>query len=225
MPRNVEKDIYEEARRRKQILEAGFRLFSAQGIENVSMNAVASAAGVGPTTLFKYFQTKEKLVVAISGMAWSAVWQEGYAQMGLEQYAQLSAYEMIRNYTESMIHLYQNQPSLLRFSGNYKTFINRQNLQKEELKEHLDPLESIHSVFRIAYQRAQTDHSIRTDIPEDVLFTTIAIGMLAMAERYAQGIVWARRGEEDHTQELRIAEEMILSWCKNGNGINNIDSP
>lgn len=49
--------------------------------------------------------------------------------------------------------------------------------------------------------------------------------MLAMAERYAQGIVWARRGEEDHTQELRIAEEMILSWCKNGNGINNIDSP
>ena len=123
---------------------------------------------------------------------------------------------MIRNYTENMIRLYQKQPALLRFSGNYKTFINRQHTKNEELKEHLDPLESIHSVFRIAYQRAQTDHSIRTDVPEDVLFTTIAIGMLAMAERYAQGIVWASRGEEDHTQELRIAQEMILAWCASG---------
>lgn len=214
MPRNIEKDTQEEARRRQQILEAGFRLFSEQGIENVSMNTVAAAAEVGPTTLFKYYQTKEKLVVAISGMAWSAVWQEDYAQTGLEQFAQLSAYEMIRNYTDIMIRLYQQQPALLRFSGNYKTFINRQHTQAEELKEHLEPLESIHSVFRVAYQRAQTDHSIRTDIPEDVLFTAIAIGMLAMAERYAQGIVWASRGEEDHTQELQIAQEMILSWCK-----------
>lgn len=213
MPRNIEKDVHEEARRRKQILETGFRMFSEQGIENVSMNAVAAAANVGPTTLFKYYQTKEKLVVAISGAAWSAVWQESYAQVGLEQYAKLSAYEMIRNYTENMIRLYQQQPALLRFSSNYKTFINRQHTRNEDLKEHLDPLESIHAVFRIAYQRAQTDHSIRTDIPEDVLFTTIAIGMLAMAERYAQGIVWANRGEEDHTQELRIAQEMILSWC------------
>ncbi len=165
MPRNTEKDTREEARRRKQLLESGFRLFSEQGIETVSMNAVAEAAGVGPTTLFKYYQTKEKLVVAISGMAWSAVWQADYAQIGLEQFARLSAYEMIHHYTDHMIRLYQQQPALLRFSGNYKTFINRQQTKTEDLKEHLDPLSSIRSVFHMAYQRARTDHSIRTDIP------------------------------------------------------------
>ncbi|MCQ2454517.1 MAG: TetR/AcrR family transcriptional regulator [Clostridia bacterium] len=213
MPRNTEKDTREEARRRKQILDAGFRLFAEHGIETVSMNTVAEAAGVGPTTLFKYYQTKEKLVVAISGMAWSAVWQADYEQIGLEQFSRLSAFEMIRHYTDHMIRLYQQQPALLRFSGNYKTFINRQKTKTEDLKEHLDPLSSIRSVFHMAYLRARTDHSIRTDVPEDVLFTTIAIGMLSMAERYAQGIVWAGRGEEDHTRELRIVQEMILSWC------------
>ena len=45
MPRNLEKDIREEALRRKQLLETGFALFSEQGIESVSMNAVALAAG------------------------------------------------------------------------------------------------------------------------------------------------------------------------------------
>lgn len=213
MPRNIEKDIHEEARRRKQLLEAGFRLFSEQGIEAVSMNAIAQAAGVGPTTLFKYYQTKEKLVVSISGMIWSAVWQEEYSQTGPEQFAQLSAFELVRHYTDCMIRLYQTRPALLRFSGNYKTFICRQHAKLEDLREHLDPLEPIHTLFRMAYMRAQTDHSIRTDVPEDVLFTTVAVGMLAMAERYAQGIVWASRGEEDHTQELRVVQEMILSWC------------
>ena len=50
MPRNIEKDTQEEARRRKQILEAGFRLFSEQGIENVIMNAAAAAAAARKIT-------------------------------------------------------------------------------------------------------------------------------------------------------------------------------
>ena len=217
MPRNIEKDLHEEAQRRKHILESGLKLFSEQGIESVSMNAVAAAAGVGPTTLFKYFQNKEKLVVSISGMAWKNVWQETLSQYGEEAFSKFTAREMIRIYTSSLIRIYQEHPELLRFSGNYKTFICRQHTQTEALSEHLDPLKPIQTMFHQAYMRAKTDHSIRTDISEDVLFTSVAIGMLAMAERYAQGIVWAGRDEIDHTQELQIAQEMILNWCVGGN--------
>lgn len=138
MPRNTEKDIQEEARRRKQILEAGLLLFSEQGIESVSMNTVASAAGVGPTTLFKYYRTKEKLVVAISGMVWKNVWQDAIARYGPENFSRFSAYEMIVCYTDDMIRLYQEKPRLLRFSGNYKTFICRRHtkIEEQDLKEH-----------------------------------------------------------------------------------------
>lgn len=216
MPRNVEKDIYEETQRRKHILESGLKLFSEQGIESVSMNAVAAAAGVGPTTLFKYFQAKEKLVISISGMAWKNIWQETLSQYGEEDFSKFTAREMIRIYTSSIIRIYQERPELLRFSGNYKTFICRQHTQTEALSEHLDPLKPIQTMFHQAYIRAKTDHSIRTDISEEVLFTSVAIGMLAIAERYAQGIIWADRGEEDHTRELRIVQEMILNWCAEG---------
>lgn len=213
MPRNAEKDLRAEAQRRKHILEAGLKLFSEQGIEAVSMNAVAAAAGVGPTTLFKYFQTKEKLVISISAMAWKNIWQETLSQYGAEDFSNFAACEMIRIYTSSIIRIYKEHPELLRFSGNYKTFICRQHTQTEALSEHLDPLKPIQEVFHQAYIRAKTDHSIRTDISEDVLFTAVAIGMLAVAERYAQGIVWADRGEADHIRELHIVQEMILNWC------------
>lgn len=213
MPRNTEKDIFEESRRRKQILKAGLQLFAEQGIESVSMNAVAAAAGVGPTTLFKYYQNKETLVISISAMAWKNIWQETLTQYGEGNFSKLTAREMIRIYTSSIIRIYQEHPELLRFSGNYKTFLCRQRVHTEALHEHLDPLKPIQTMFHQAYLRAKTDHSIRTDVSEEVLFTSVAIGMLALAERYSQGIIWADRGENDHTQELQIAQEMILNWC------------
>ena len=215
MPRNPEKDIREEALRRKQLLEAGFALFSEQGIESVSMNAVAQAAGVGPTTLFKYYQTKERLVIAISAMAWKRVWQDVVAQYGRQRLSNATAYELIRFYTDWMIRLYRQQPALLRFSGNYKTFLCRQHTQVQDLQEHLAPLRPIRETFHAAYLRAEEDHSIRTDISEDVLFTVIAIGMLSAAERYAQGIIWAGHADADYTGELRLMQEMLLNWCAN----------
>ncbi|MCI5566229.1 MAG: TetR/AcrR family transcriptional regulator [Clostridiales bacterium] len=213
MPRNTEKDMIEESRRRERILAAGLQLFSTHGIENVAMNTVAKAADVGPTTLFKYYQTKERLVIAISAAAWSKVWRESVAQIGAEDFSRLSAFEMIRRYTDCIIAIYQHQPALLRFSGDYKTFICRQQAQPEELQEHLEPLRAIQAMFHTAFMRAQVDHSIRTDIPEDVLFTAVAIGMLATAERYAQGIVWAGGERPEHLRELRATQEMILLWC------------
>ena len=147
MPRNTEKDMIEESRRRERILAAGLQLFSTHGIENVAMNTVAKAADVGPTTLFKYYQTKERLVVAISAAAWSKVWRESVAQIGAEDFSRLSAFEMIRRYTDCIIAIYQHQPALLRFSGDYKTFICRQQAQPEELQEHLEPLRAIQAML------------------------------------------------------------------------------
>ena len=62
MPRNAERDEREAARRKEQLMKAGFKLFSENGIENVSLQKVADAADVGVATMYKYYQTKVKLV-------------------------------------------------------------------------------------------------------------------------------------------------------------------
>ena len=76
MPRNIERDEKEAMRRKEQLMEAGFRLFSQYGIENVSLQRVADAAEVGVATLYNYYQTKVKLVIAISGKIWGDLWKE-----------------------------------------------------------------------------------------------------------------------------------------------------
>lgn len=53
------------ARNREAVLAAAADLFAKNGVENVSMDAVAAAAGVGKGTLFRRFGDKAGLAVAL----------------------------------------------------------------------------------------------------------------------------------------------------------------
>ena len=214
MPRNIERDEKEAMRRKEQLMEAGFRLFSQYGIEYVSLQRVADAAEVGVATLYNYYQTKVKLVIAISGKIWGALWKEVLEEKGPEIFESFTAYQYIEFYTDQIIRIYRERPEILRFSNNYKNFISREKVRGEALAEHLDALKPAGALYHKFYEQARSDKSIRTDIPEQQLFTSVAIAMLAVAERYAQGIVWADDHKEDHTQELEFLKGMLLTWCR-----------
>ncbi len=53
------------ARNRRRLLEAAERLFTERGLERVSMDDVAAAAGVGKGTLYRRFGDKAGLAIAV----------------------------------------------------------------------------------------------------------------------------------------------------------------
>jgi AcrR family transcriptional regulator len=55
------------ARNHERVLCAAARLFAEEGVENVSMDAVAAAAGVGKGTLFRRFGDRAGLAGAVLG--------------------------------------------------------------------------------------------------------------------------------------------------------------
>jgi AcrR family transcriptional regulator len=59
-PRNPEL----EARRRAQILDVAAREFARYGFANTQVQTIATHVGVGNGTVFRYFETKEKLFLA-----------------------------------------------------------------------------------------------------------------------------------------------------------------
>lgn len=217
MARNVERDERQAMRRKMQLIQAGFALFSARGIENVSMQSVAEQADVGSATMYNYYKTKANLVVAISGYIWKNVWGELLDNVGMDRMMQMNAYQLICQYTDKILELYRTRPDILRFSGNYKTYIVREGVHKDQLGEHLSGLEPIGKLFHIKYEEAKTDGCITTDIPEQEMFTTITLTMLGMAERYAEGIVWADNEKPNHLKELEYTRDMILLWVKGNN--------
>ncbi|NRQ37566.1 TetR/AcrR family transcriptional regulator [Nonomuraea sp. NN258] len=59
------KERADAARNREKVLAAAARLFAEKGVDSVSMDAVAAAAGVGKGTLFRRFGDKSGLAVAL----------------------------------------------------------------------------------------------------------------------------------------------------------------
>lgn len=214
MTRNAERDKLEAERRKTQLIEAGFELFARYGIESVSLSAVAKKADVAASTMYKYFQNKASLAVAISARIWSDVWTTSREQQGANTLAQMDPYQLFELYANTIIGLYLERPQILRYSANYKTYIRRENVPEGMLGEHLDPLRPIAELFLGSCKVAATGTPVRADVSPEKMFSFLALTMLTMAERYAQGLVWTEVPEGAHADDLMQLKNLLLTWMK-----------
>lgn len=214
MTRNAERDKLEAERRKTQLIEAGFELFARYGIESVSLSAVAKKADVAASTMYKYFQNKASLAVAISARIWSDVWTTSREQQGADTLAQMDPYQLFELYANTIIGLYLERPQILRYGANYKTYIRRENVPEGMLGEHLDPLRPVAELFLGSCKAAATSTPVRTDVSPEKMFSFLALTMLTMAERYAQGLVWTEVPEGAHADDLVQLKNLLLTWMK-----------
>jgi AcrR family transcriptional regulator len=63
----------QRAQVRADIRLAAYRLFAAHGFDNVTTEHIAAAAGVSPSTFFRYTATKEELLLDPVRRGWSAI--------------------------------------------------------------------------------------------------------------------------------------------------------
>jgi len=214
MARNIDRDEREMERRKNQLLEAGFDLFSKYGIETVSLQKVAEKADVGIATLYNYYKNKITLVVAISAKIWSSVWEKTLSEVGMDYLQNLNSYQMIEFYCDAIIKIYKEKPEVLCFSSNYKTYICREGVTMEGVKEQLEVLNPLAVLFNQKFEEAKVNGCIRTDMCDSEIFSMFSLTMLGMAERYAQGIVWTGKEDKNYTNELYHIKDMILCWVK-----------
>lgn len=64
MPKGIPLTEEEQERRRKEIFAASVHLFLEKGFTETSMREIAQAAGVGKSTLYDYFKSKDEILVS-----------------------------------------------------------------------------------------------------------------------------------------------------------------
>ena len=208
--RNKEKDELEMAERRNTILREGFRLFEAKGIETTGMQEIANACHLGIATLYRYYKNKIDLVIDIGTRQWQEYFvdiQEKRAQRNIDQ---MTAAENLEFYLSFYIDLYNNHKNLLRFNSNFNSYVMHEGVTAEQLKPYLKSIGSIAVLFHELYEKGKKDGTIRTDMPEEKMFASTAHIMLAVAVRYAQGLIYSAENEADRTEEFTLLKNMIL---------------
>ena len=208
MGRNLEKDAIEMAAKNQRILENGFRIFAENTIEKVTMLDVAKAAGIAISSLYRYYSTKPKLVLAISTWAWDRYVRENERIEAETAKPDRTAADMFESYLDSFLDLYRNHRNLLRFNQFFNIYLMSEAISEEEMGPYLDMVKGLERRFGRIYQKAQQDGTLRTDISEKKMFTTTLHLMLAVVTRYAVGLVY--NAESDAEEELRLQKDMLM---------------
>ncbi len=219
--RPKETDEEQMAVRRQRMLEAGYSLFSAKSIDKVSMPDVAKACGCGIATLYRYYSTKLSLVIAVATWAWESYLNRSSFHHPDDVREQMTAAELFDAYLDSYLELYRNHSDLLRFNQFFNIYVHGEDATAEQMAPYIEMIRRTENVFHRLYLKAEADGTVRTDIPEEEMFTETLHIMLAVTTRYAVGLVYTPEHGTGAERELVLMKQLLLkryTGCRQASG-------
>lgn len=159
--------------RRNTIVRTAFRLFCDDGIEHVSLSAIARQAQVSDNTLYRYFENKATLVQEAFDAHWCAMMQN-VAQIATQapRYDALTGYEQMRLWIEGFHHLYQADREFVLFSYEAKLYLLRQHVRMDQLQQDM-LMQSFYAPCVAALDKGKADGSIPAQERSEDLFYAI----------------------------------------------------
>ncbi len=208
--RNIEKDEIEMAAKRELMLKKGFEIFSKKGIESVAMQEIANACSVGIATLYRYYNTKLALVIDIATRQWQDYIRHINKLREKEKADDMTAAEEFEFYLNFYIELYEKHKSLLRFNQDFNNYVQHEKADAKQLKPYLESIGEIAKMFHSVYEKGKKDGTLRTELSEEKMFAATSHIMIAVAVRYAQGLLYSRN-EADRTEEFLLLKQMMMN--------------
>ena len=172
------------ARRRREILKAATEEFSRHGFEGTRIEAVAKRAGIGKSTVYEYYPSKEELLHAVCDMVIEDILDRVREALG----ASLGLRELLIRYFRCMRDLHHQLCSLM-------PLIHDGGGMQEKLEEYANRFsrETIALVTAMLHRAAE-----RGEIEAREDYNTAAFLLLTTATPiYAEGV---RTGMTDYDQ-------------------------
>ena len=190
-------------------MEEGFKLYAERGIELVTLPEIADASVVGRATIFRYFNSKLELVIAIATWKWEEYIKEYSETVDEEKLQEMTGAEHLRFYLDSFLDLYRNHRDILRFNYNFNSFVRSEKGTPEEMRPYTHMVDSLSREFHELYVRGARDGTLNTEISEEEMFSSSFHIMLAAVTRYAVGLMYVSE-KTDPERELERLEKMML---------------
>lgn len=197
-------------RRRDFALEIAFDLFSKKAIEAVNMTDIADAAHMGVASLYRYFGTKQELVIQLSTWKWKEQTQridEKYEACNGDAMEPLQKLEFFMDYC---IDLYCNYKDLLRFNANFQNYILHEAIAKSDLKPCGEGIDLFFEKIRCAWEEAKDQRLICEAFSGKESYLSVVCGMFFLAQSLAQSVTLPEESVIEYEQVLQNHKNMIL---------------
>ena len=173
------------------------------------MRDVADAVGCGSTSVYRYYGSKPDFVVAVATWKWEQFQKENQKRMPRANFEGMTAAEIFEFYLDSFLVMYRDYRDLLRFNQFFNVYVQSEHIDMGTLSPYRDMIGRLRERFHDMYLKAEQDKTIRTDEPEEEMFSKTLHLMLAVVTRYAVGLVYIPESGFDVEKELMSQRNML----------------
>lgn len=197
-PEEIRRAVYEEAKAR----------FLSEGIAATEMKKIAADIGIGRSTLYRYFPSKEQLAVFV---AFELIEKMLFADLVEKIDPTLDGYGKTRSFFGLYVARLQERPDVLRFFLEYDSMFSIGSADIPERRDYevrmITDIEAIAAFLK----EGQRDGSVRLDV-EPVIFTIMCLNScVGLAQRFLTRTV--REGDRygiDVSMLLDMQMKLIL---------------
>ena len=201
----------------ERILDVAFELFSTRGIEPVTMNDIAQKAKIGVASLYRYFETKEILVVRTATHIWSTRMEDVLPNLVKPKYTNANGYAQLEVIFSLFIKLYEKQTPFLRFVYLFDAYAVKEKIPKDKMSNYESVILLIKQIISVAIQKGIEDGSISGKYAKcgDALYFTLIHTFFSTAQKLAlSGNLLDMDSQMNGAKQLTLLADILLAGLK-----------
>ena len=203
-------------KRTEKILHSALDLFCERGIEDTSIGAVAKKAGVGPATIYRYFETKAELAISAGISYWQRVAHKYAGTLEGEMYLGMTGYGQLQCIFHLFENIFREETLFLKFLQEFDIFVRKYEISQERLGEYEEEILNLKPYVTKALERGLKDKSLSFSYTVDEVYFTIMHMMLSLLQKLAySGSILSSDGQIDLSLQVKIAGELLLKGLRN----------
>lgn len=197
--------------RSAKILAAALKLFCEKGIEDTSVEDVAKEAGVGPATIYRYFETKAELAIQ-SGIAyWQKVSGRYLGALEAAEYREGSGKEQLEQIFAIFLSIFTEEFNFLKFLQEFDVFVQNDQISQQRLAEYEHTILDLKSYVTDALEKGLADGSLQFAYSVDEIYFSVTHTMLSLMQKLASnGKVLSSDEHIDLALQVKIAGELLV---------------
>ena len=200
-----------------RILNTAYELFASRGIEPVTMEDIAQKAKITPSILYRYFESKDSLVIETATHAWTTQMEDVLPAMIKPKYTNSTGYVQLEQIFALFVKLYEKHQDFLRFIYLFDAFAVKEKIQKDKMTNYESKILLVKEIISVAIQKGIEDGSINKKYAKagDALYFTLIHTFFSTAQKLAlSGNLLDMDSQMNGAKQLSLLADILLDGLK-----------
>lgn len=189
------------------IVEEAKKLFLSSSINEVKMKDIASFVGIGEATLYRYFETKENIIMRVAVKMAEEIHDEFYSFNEKE-----TGFKQMEQFYNVYLEVFQRNRRYFKFIKELDAFVlTIKSVEKSEYQEEIDIYKED---FKRIYKKGLEDKSIRELEDSETFYYASTHSLMSLCTSLSSESRIEQDDRINKIKEIKLMTSLILNSLK-----------